>query len=63
VWVIFLLAARAPVIDLDVKWLAVLGQCAQGRPPTPHPGGKGGREKGVAGKKFIQCAPVGFLAR
>ena len=36
----FLLAARAPGIYLDVKLLAVLGQCAQGRPCRPHPWGR-----------------------
>ena len=34
---VFLLAARTPGINLYVKLLAVLGQCAQGRPPKPHP--------------------------
>ena len=42
---VFLLAVRAPGIYLDVKLLAVLGQCAQGKAAGAYPcGEEGGRE-------------------
>lgn len=62
-----LLAARAPGIYLDVKLLAVLGQCARGRPRRPHPSGSPGdhaeepRDSGVL-QRLCQAGKAKKLA-
>jgi len=50
----FLLSARAPGIYVDVKLLAVLGQCAQGKGSRSIPLERGG------GRKLRQCGPGRF---